>query len=51
MKLKYAVIYQSLTGNTERIARTIYEAIESDMQDFTDAMDFSKQIQTRIETE
>ena len=36
MKLKYAVIYQSLTGNTERIARTIYEAIESDMKQLID---------------
>ncbi len=30
MDLEYAVIYQSITGNTEKVAKVVFEAIESD---------------------
>lgn len=30
MRYEYAVIYQSFTGNTEKIAKAVYDAIESE---------------------
>ena len=45
MRYEYAVIYQSSTGNTEKIAKAVYNAIESESKQIVMDVWYSEQLE------